>query len=89
MFFTSIGIPLSIYVEKKDEDWFYSFHKSIRQNDFFENCYNKTNESSNSIAGNLDMILWNVIHIDEKNVLKKMILASFLEFQKEELINQI
>jgi hypothetical protein len=113
--------------EMDDEHWFYSFHKSMRQTDFYDGVnvtyivdkltdedrnrievlrkvlpmYPVSNavkteqaismglanemeefralhrkskvEEKRSIAGNLDMVLWNLIHADKDNFLKKFI----------------
>ena len=107
------------FKENGKENWFNIFHKSVRQTDFFSDCYikrkyslltddeekelkflrnkvrekgynkknndqtftdefryyldlsNKKNRESIDvdISGSLDSILWNTIHVDEKNVL--------------------
>lgn len=129
----------SVY-KKNKEDWFYRFHKSIRQTDFFDNLsayrrVDKLTEEQNkrrvelqkmwdkqckkfkkenpdedwdkykefrrlpgnqtilnelkelgsisrtqeevSINGNLDMILWNTIHLDTENELQKILERTF------------
>lgn len=119
------------FKENGKENWFYIFHKSIRQADFFSDCYikrkyslltddeekklrflrnkirekgykkrnndqtftdeyryyldlssKKNRESMDvDICGNLDNILWNTIHVDEKNVLNVIFKTTFeLEF---------
>lgn len=40
------------------DDWYYSFHKSMRQVDFFD-------FETEGIGGHLDMIFWNFLHISE------------------------
>ena len=119
---------------KDKEDWFYYFHKSIRQTDFFNNirayrvidkltddqrtrrqfllhkrmdqlkehdtdeefiALRQTEEWKNdlkelqklnsilytedefSIAGHLDMLLWNTIHLDTENYLKNIFERTF------------
>jgi hypothetical protein len=116
-----------------NEDWFFSFHKSMRQTDFYDDVFVsykvdvRTNEErermdglrkilpmypvSNavkteeavelglenemkefrdlnrksmvekrrSIGGNLDMVLWNLIHLDKDNFLQKFIQNFFKE----------
>lgn len=117
--------------QENKEHWFYDFHKSIRQCDFFDDCYRKSEKqllskeeqsrfetlivkvksegfvkyteqgfseeydeylrlsnlkkeekSPESIGGHIDMILWNLIHMDERNLLKTILTLVFTE--KEE-----
>jgi hypothetical protein len=119
--------------EVKNEHWFYSFHKSMRQTDFYDDVYveykvdvrtdeeqkrmeelrkilpmypvsnavkteeaidkglenemkefrglNKksTTEKRRSVSGNLDMVLWNLIHLDKDNFLERFIFNFFKE----------
>jgi hypothetical protein len=120
---------------KKDDEWFFYFHKGIRQADYFENCtiertyplitdkeekrfreirrkiidnkvpYNKRKEDNSgftdeyseyldiyqrrrrqkvndNIGGNLDSILWNMIHIDEDRLFK-LLKKTFFEFENQ------
>jgi hypothetical protein len=116
-----------------NEDWFFSFHKSMRQTDFYDDVFvsytvdcrsneekermgelkkllpmypvsnavktedainmgleNEMNEFRNlnrksmvekrrNIGGNLDMTLWNLIHLDKDNFLQKFIQNFFKE----------
>lgn len=134
----------------KEQMWFYQFHKSIRQTDFFEDCYcpiknslltseekvefdkltewikekwaevsaaeqesnpgvsntrlyrqyfqtnhskeykrycelrdNNNNVDKKSICGHLDMVLWNLIHMDKEAVLENIMLRTFKELDLE------
>jgi len=114
-----------------DENWFYSFHKSMRQTDYFnevyvtyyentqtdkdlqrmdelkkilvmyggdripdsEKCRNLNLEKEldeyrsirrkayvekrRSISGNLDMVIWNLVHLDKDDFLKRVIEGFF------------
>lgn len=121
---------------KKDgkKSWFYIFHKSIRQCDFFKGCYQKvkydlisdaekkeylhlfkiTSEGGykkegtgkagelfnpqykrylelwnkkrretkeESIGGHIDMLLWNLIHVDKDGVLSMAFKRTFTEYK--------
>ena len=123
---------------EKDE-WFYKFHKSIRQSDFFENIkkhyyVNELTEDENKrmnelkamlpqhkkfyeavdgkearetglevelneyyslfnkkrvkktkdVSGCIDMILWNLIHIDVNNLLQKVMVSTFKQYNFEQ-----
>jgi hypothetical protein len=49
-----------IYKNDKEKNiWFYKFHKSIRQSDFIDLPN----------GGVFDSILWNLIHLDKKDIL--------------------
>lgn len=121
----------------EDENWFYLFHKSIRQTDFFGSHYveyrldltseeekqrmrdldkeiprelrlygskeeiessglndeieeyrrirRKSNiERRRSISGNLDMALWNLIHLDKENFLERFFEKFFKSLKVKE-----
>lgn len=131
---------------KEEQMWFYQFHKSIRQTDFFSGCTKTTskslltpeekmemitlaeninaewqkvksvhkktepnltiheyfkraypeshkrhqelkvkhlNEETENIGGSLDSVLWNLIHMDNKNFLMLTMLRSFKEHDLE------
>ena len=60
----------NVYLEYKENDfWFKDFHKMIRQNDFFEDCYRHDGNEYVSINGDLDMLLHTFIYIDENYLL--------------------
>lgn len=131
---------LYINYETNSESWFFDFHKSLRQCDFFTNCFNheketilnteerkelenletkvraggyvmyedgslifteeyrkyiylkelkKREQKPNSIDGHLDMILWNAIYVDTENILEKIFVATFCDFDKEKKLNKI
>ena len=122
---------------KTNENWFYDFHKSMRQTDFFQSCFvrfemsllndeEKTeyeslskllgvrgflvpsedeanennlgeeykrwrilkrkhqNREEESISGHLDMIFWNLIHMDSDNEIKKFISKFFKHLEVDE-----
>jgi hypothetical protein len=128
--------------QMKYEDWFFSFHKSMRQTDFFGDIYVAYRENQQteedlqklkelreilptykgkiwegiiireearslgldaeikeydhlrkkskiekrrSVSGNLDMVIWNLVHLDKENILQKLIERFFkqLDEQKE------
>lgn len=73
---------LSVYLKNKDDDeWFVNFHKMIRQNDFFENCYRREINGWESINGDLDMLLHSFIYIDE-NYLCNTLKFIFQEYEE-------
>lgn len=105
--------------KKEPDHWFFIFHKSIRQTDFFDSVYridventltedekkelaqlvenifseNKRTseekdryrllnsksrkETRESLGGHVDMILWNLIHVDSENLLESVLKATF------------
>jgi len=117
------------------DDWFFAFHKSIRQTDFFQNCFTEIKTSTltedeyveygdlkakisnawkaltkeqrmettvyswaaenlptewkdnqvdrESINGNLDSVLWNLIHVDTKGVLSSVLEKVFKQHKYE------
>jgi hypothetical protein len=120
--------------QENKEQWFYDFHKSIRQCDFFDDCYRKSErkllskeeqsrfetliikvksegfvkyteqgfseeydeylrlsnlkrdeKSPESIGGHIDMVLWYLIHMDERNLLKTILTSVFVEREEDEL----
>ena len=122
----------SYFKEDGKENWFYIFHKSMRQTDFFDEIYReKENEFTKdeksrlrflretckaegyvkesevkgelftkeyteylalaekwrrrketvSLGGHLDMILWNMIHVDTKEVLVNALKFLFEDFK--------
>lgn len=123
-----------LQTQMDDENWFYSFHKSMRQTDYFNEIYvtyyeneqtdkdlqrmdelkkilvmykgvvwdqipdsekcRKLNlekeldeyrsirrkasvEKRRSISGNLDMVIWNLVHLDKDDFLKRVIEGFF------------
>lgn len=67
----SFNINVGWYVDKTYsdfDDWYYNFHKSMRQVDFFEMG-----------EGHLDMVFWHFIHISEipYKLLKKFFNSGF------------
>jgi len=146
------------YTEDKDKPaneqyWFYNFHKSMRQGDFFQDCTRTTrvslltpeekaemiklaedinaewkqvnveqrkanpnmlasdyfkatypekykrhrelvvgnqNKETDSINGHLDMILWNLIHVDKKDYLRLCLLRTFKQYDLEmEMLDEL
>lgn len=122
----------SYFKEDGKENWFYIFHKSIRQTDFFDEIYRekeneftkdeksklnylrevvraegyvkeskekgklftpeyteylalaekwRTRKNPVSLGGHLDMILWNMIHVDTKEVLLNALKFLFEDFK--------
>jgi hypothetical protein len=71
--------------EEKFDNCFYSFHKSMRQCDFYAEYYqhihgrdanNKRTVEYESIGGHLDMLFWNLIHVSE---IPYLVLKEFLD----------
>ena len=75
--------------KKNEGEWFYIFHKSIRQVDFYGNhntAFSRNawdSKRSESIAGKLDSILWNLIHVDEHQFLYKFLAESFEAYKSK------
>jgi hypothetical protein len=75
------------------DESFYSFHKSMRQTDFYDNHYVKMDDDDpdrnkffkgteyKSIGGHLDMLFWNFIHIS--NVTEKIFKAYLTELKEK------
>jgi len=114
----------SYYKKSGKKEWFHSFHKSVRQTDFFNGVFRKRDESltenelaeyrfllnkvskeeyvkeskvvgqlfndeykrfldlstrkrsfktDKNVGGHIDMILWNMIHVDKGNELKEIL----------------
>ncbi|NBO23061.1 hypothetical protein EBU94_06975, partial [bacterium] len=68
--------------------WFYHFHKSIRQTDFFEiqlihrkkNILTGKIEQEDIGGGLFDQILYSTIHLDSSLILKNIMERLFREF---------
>jgi len=75
---------------KNREDWFFLFHKALRQSDCFNiegyrivsnpNDEGKMTKSKEyvSVGGKLDSILWDTIHLDKENILMDLMERVFV-----------
>lgn len=79
--------PSKNFYTNKEGSWYGEFHKSMRQTDFFGNrtsflkVDSDKSKESESITGSLDMILYNLIHADEKDFLYHFMVDVFEDYK--------
>jgi hypothetical protein len=74
--------------EQEFDDMFMEFHKSMRQTDFYSDCFKRVEIENKkferkSITSHLDMIFWNFIHTNDMTY--KIFKSYYEEVQEEKL----